>query len=109
MNKKGFTLIELIAVVAIMALIAILAIPNVLEVFNTGIDRFFEQQEKFALESSDMFVRQYCDQVNSKVSCPYYYATNNAGSKYLCLKDLEAVGLLEEMKYKGLKNNINLQ
>ena len=37
MNKKGFTLVELLAVIAILALLIIIALPNVLEMFNRGI------------------------------------------------------------------------
>ena len=34
MNKKGFTLVELLAVIAILALIVIIALPNVFSMFN---------------------------------------------------------------------------
>ena len=34
LNKKGFTLVELLAVIAILALLVIVAMPNVLEMFN---------------------------------------------------------------------------
>ena len=34
MNKKGFTLVELLAVIAILAILVIIAIPNVLKMFN---------------------------------------------------------------------------
>ncbi len=34
MNKKGFTLVELLAVIAILAILVIIALPNVLEIFN---------------------------------------------------------------------------
>lgn len=36
MNKKGFTLIELIAVVVIMAIIALLATPNIVNMMDEG-------------------------------------------------------------------------
>ena len=42
MNKKGFTLVELLAVVAILAILVILVMPNVLESFNTSkVNTFF--------------------------------------------------------------------
>jgi prepilin-type N-terminal cleavage/methylation domain-containing protein len=34
MNKKGFTLVELLAVIAIMAILVVIAMPNVLEALN---------------------------------------------------------------------------
>jgi len=36
MNKKGFTLIELIAVVVIMAIIAMIATPNIINMIDSG-------------------------------------------------------------------------
>lgn len=36
MNKKGFTLIELIAVVVIMSIIAIIATPNIINMIDKG-------------------------------------------------------------------------
>ena len=36
MNKKGFTLIELIAVVVIMAIIALIATPNIVNMMDRG-------------------------------------------------------------------------
>lgn len=34
MNKKGFTLVELLAVIAILAILVIIALPNVLQMYN---------------------------------------------------------------------------
>lgn len=48
MNKKGFTLIELIAVVTIIAIIAVIATPNVIGM----IDR--SKREKFVLDGEEM-------------------------------------------------------
>lgn len=36
MNKKGFTLIELIAVVAILGIIALIAVPNIINMVDNG-------------------------------------------------------------------------
>ena len=36
MNKKGFTLVELIAVVVIMAIIAMIATPNIISLIDNG-------------------------------------------------------------------------
>jgi prepilin-type N-terminal cleavage/methylation domain-containing protein len=45
MNKKGFTLIELMAVVAIIAIIGVLVIPKILKVKNENINRLYKEQE----------------------------------------------------------------
>ena len=44
MNKRGFTLVELLAVIAIMALVILIAIPNVIEGINGA------RKENFANE-----------------------------------------------------------
>ena len=36
MNKKGFTLVELLAVIAILAILVIIALPNVLEMYRSA-------------------------------------------------------------------------
>ncbi|UKI58404.1 MAG: prepilin-type N-terminal cleavage/methylation domain-containing protein [Clostridium sp.] len=40
MNKKGFTLVELLAVIAILAILVLVAVPNVLGMFNNAKKRY---------------------------------------------------------------------
>lgn len=44
MNKKGFTLVELLAVIAILAILVIIAVPNVLETLSTSRKKTFENE-----------------------------------------------------------------
>ncbi len=46
MNKKGFTLVELLAVIAILALLVIVALPNVLSMFNKAKKDIFLTEAK---------------------------------------------------------------
>lgn len=39
MNKKGFTLIEVIVVIVLIALIAVIAVPNVINMANEGLKK----------------------------------------------------------------------
>ena len=48
MNKKGFTLVELLAVIAILAILVVVALPNVLGMFNQA------KEDTFATETKDM-------------------------------------------------------
>ena len=43
-NKKGFTLVELLAVIAILAILVIIALPNVINLFNSAKRNAFETQ-----------------------------------------------------------------
>ena len=46
MNKKGFTLVELLAVIAILAILVIIALPNVLKMFNDAKKNSFLTETK---------------------------------------------------------------
>ena len=48
-NKKGFTLVELLAVISILALLVIVAMPKVLELFNES------KQNTFEVEMTNIF------------------------------------------------------
>ena len=56
-NRKGFTLIELIAVIVILSIILIVAVPNLIETYK---------QSK--LKSEGMFVKQLTKSIESYVS-----------------------------------------
>ena len=51
MNKKGFTLVELLAVIAILALIVIIALPNVFSMFNEA------KKDTFLTEAKTIYKR----------------------------------------------------
>ena len=46
MNKKGFTLVELLAVIAILAILVIIALPNVMSLFNEAKKNSFTNEIK---------------------------------------------------------------
>ena len=45
-EKKGFTLVELLAVIAILAILVIIALPNIFEMFNNAKQKAFETEVK---------------------------------------------------------------
>lgn len=46
MNKKGFTLVELLAVIAILAILVIIALPNIMSMFNQARQNSFTTEVK---------------------------------------------------------------
>ncbi len=46
MNKKGFTLVELLAVIAILAILVIIALPNVIKMYNSAKKNTFLTEAK---------------------------------------------------------------
>ncbi len=53
MNKRGFTLVELLAVIAILAILVIIAMPNVLKMFNESKKDSFETEVKAILTTTE--------------------------------------------------------
>lgn len=86
MNKKGFTLVELLAVIVILAIIALIATPIVINVVN-------ESREKANLRSIESYARAYetayyqalltnnTVDFNSETIVPQYSGTRITGCK----------------------------
>ena len=57
MNRKGFTLVELLAVIAILALLVLVAVPNVLGMFNKAKkDTFLTEAKNIFKESASKYI-----------------------------------------------------
>lgn len=53
MNKKGFTLVELLAVVAIMAVLSLIAVPNVVNMLDRGKKEQFIEDAKEIISKAE--------------------------------------------------------
>lgn len=98
MNRRGFTLVELLAVIAILAILSIIAVPNVLKYLNESRIKAMVTQENNISDAANLFVTDYCS--SSKIHdgmCPASYENNEEGKKYLCLSSLN----LDTVKYKN--------
>lgn len=79
MNKKGFTLVELLAVIAIMALIAGISVPNIINMLDKGKQEDFIKDAKSIVAKAkyrynmekykDMFGSDNCPSTESTCSC----------------------------------------
>ena len=92
MNKKGFTLVELLAVIAILAILVIIALPNVLKMFNDA------KKNSFLTETKTIY-----SEVSKK-----YISESMKGNKltYISSEDdtkLEMTG--RDLQYCALLNN----
>ncbi len=89
MNKKGFTLTELIVVIVIIGLVLLIVIP----VSSNIMQNNAEEKGKFYVQTLENAVNTYCDM----------YKTNN-----VMLKDLKSEGLFKTESSNGVRTN-NLQ
>ncbi|HOZ54379.1 MAG TPA: leucine-rich repeat domain-containing protein [Bacilli bacterium] len=92
MNKKGFTLIELIAVIVILSIILLIAIPKITEVVNTS--------KKESLVSSTKILAKAI-QSDFLSSGKTRYMLDDEGILYRCSDDLCSEENREIVKYSG--------
>lgn len=64
-NKKGFTLVELIATVTIMLLITIIVTPNIMNYFNKGKNEKYKLLEAQILSAAESYYLKNKDSVAS--------------------------------------------
>ena len=71
MNKKGFTLVELLAVIAILAILVIIALPNVLELFQSAKkNAFFDEVNAVYTQAVNKYVlTQFGTSTGNQVFC----------------------------------------
>lgn len=71
MNKKGFTLIELIAVVVIMAIIALIATPNIVNMMDRG------KKEDYVADANEIITKATYMYKKEKTSSTKKFLTSN--------------------------------
>ncbi len=59
MNKKGFTLVELILVITLMAVISVLVIPNILDALNSSKKQKYESLYKLVEKNMKLYNDKY--------------------------------------------------
>ena len=96
MNKKGFTLVELIAVVAILAELVLVALPNVLGIFNKSIEEVMKIEETQAVDAGTVYVRDNCGRTalnkDKRVACRALVEENKLANDevYFCLNTVQS-------------------
>ena len=78
-NKKGFTLMELLAVIAIIAILAILIIPNVLGKYNSAKEETFKVQVGNLLRAAEM--QKQSDMLAGNTALVYCFGTDICDSE----------------------------
>lgn len=68
-NKKGFTLVELLAVVVILGVLLMIAVPSVTNIINSSRDKAFLSQAKLAVENVETSLSMASDSEKPTDSC----------------------------------------
>ena len=89
-DKKGFTLIELIAVVVILSILAIIATPNIVNMIDRG------KKEQYVADAKDFIAKAtYMYKQEKYRNDTTYFTTNSSGSKII-------LGKIESIKSEDL-------
>jgi len=104
MNKKGFTLVELLAVIAILGVIVIIAVPNVVKLFNKGTDDSMTIVENNTLDAANLLISDSCGRhalSNKKQICNNSRISINSGKYYgFCVSSIVSNGYIPSVTYK---------
>lgn len=77
MNRKGFTLIELIAVIVMIGLIMVIVVPNILDIVNESKAASYNTLIKNIVTASEMYYEE----------CEYGNLSNEKYGSYACTID----------------------
>lgn len=95
MNRKGFTMIELLAVIALIGVVALLVTPKLISIFKTSTNKTMQVQESEISEAGLLYLEDYCKNPVGSNRCP---GTINRESDYTYSGHV-SLSLLESLKY----------
>ena len=104
MNRKGFTLVEILAVIAIIGILSLLIVPNVIESYRESVKHAMKTQENEVVDAAELFVEDYCRHPLSqyKGQCSIYsLSTSVSDKKYTCLSTLQNTKYIDEIVSQG--------
>ncbi len=103
MNKKGFTLVEILAVIALIALVMILIVPNISKIFRNSVDTTMKIQESGIKEAALLYLEDYCKNPLRGKTCPNTVTRNadNTFSGTLSLTTLVSEKYIDTVKYQN--------
>lgn len=81
MDKKGFTLVEILAVIALIGVVSLLIIPNIVKTFNDTTDKTMKVQEKEVSEAGLLYLEDFCKNPINGNRCPSSF-TRSSDYKY---------------------------
>lgn len=82
MNKKGFTLVELLAVLTIIAVLMVISVPNVLKIGNTMRDKGLKAKEEALEVAATSFAKNNSNRIKRNIGNTNY--TENGKNYYVC-------------------------
>lgn len=83
MNKKAFTLVELLATIAILAIMATITAPIIIDVFNSSASKAFEDNVMNLSKAADTYYTSLTLKDNTKLPILVTFNNGKETNKYL--------------------------
>lgn len=121
LNKKGFTLVELLAVIAILAILMLLVMPSVLGMFTSGRKDAFKTEAQSLWKSAESaYVNDaiagktpgpYCSEDLKSLSCSQISGVSSSFKYYIHFNangEIDNFNLMDKNFYVVGQDNINI-
>src|SRR5574344_2066604 len=104
-NKKGFTLIELMACIALLAVLVVFAVPNVYQYLTKAYSKTMSVQENNVADAAKLYLEDYCvSPINSLYICSLTKDTSTGFavySGYVRLDTVQSTGYIDVVKFRS--------
>lgn len=105
MNKKGFTLTELLAVIVLIGVVSLLITPNLIKLFKDNTSNTMKVQESEINDAALLYLEDYCKNPLGTNKCPNTI-TRNADYTYSGSVSLETLVINKYIDTIKLKSTI---
>ncbi len=107
MNKKGFTLVEILVVIVIIGAVAMLIVPRLSDVFGKSTTKAMKVQENEITASALIYLEDFCKNPLGSNICPGTISRNenNTYDGYIYLSTLVNNDYIDKVTYQGQECN----
>lgn len=103
-NKKGFTLTEVLAVIALIGILLIFIMPRLTDIFSNSVGSTMKIQENEIKDAGLLYLEDFCkNRINNNI-CPGTITRNketNKYSGYVLLETLENEKYIEDVSLRS--------
>lgn len=107
MNKKGFTLTEILTVIALIGVLLLFVMPNLMKIFSNSVREVMKTQENELKEAGLLYLEDYCKNRIGNNICPGTIKrdANNKYNGYVTLDTLVGNEYIDEISVQGQNCN----
>ena len=106
-NRKGFTLTEILVVIALIGVLLMFVMPNLIKIFSNSVNSTMKVQEQEIEDSSLLFLEDFCRNKLPGNTCPSSIKRNSdkSYSGYVKLQTLVSEKYIDDVALQGVDCN----